>query len=115
MVLAIGLGLLLRSGGTPFPSAVVKYGGVALWAVVVFLGLGFILARTATITIACAAVCISWGVEFLQLYHAPWIDVIRSTRLGLLVLGSTFHSPDLMAYCLGVAFGAIAEAVFSRK
>src|SRR5688572_10101869 len=54
----------------------------------------------------------AWSVEYLQLYHAPWIDAIRSTRLGRLVLGSVFNSPDLLAYVIGIALGALAEYVF---
>jgi hypothetical protein len=34
---------------------------------------------------------------------------MRATLPGRLVLGSTFHWPDLPAYVLGVALGAWAE------
>lgn len=113
VVLVIGLGLLLRSGVAPFPIFVVKYGGVALWAIVVFLLLGLAAPVTATTRVAGIAVAVAWCVEFLQLYHSPWIDSIRSTRVGHLVLGSTFHSPDLVAYCVGIGLGAAAESTFA--
>jgi len=45
----------------------------------------------------------------LQLYHAHWIDFIRSSRLGHLVLGSTFNTPDLLAYVVGITIAAIVE------
>src|SRR5687767_5958948 len=96
--LVIGMGLLWRSGLVLLSDFVAKYGGDALWAVVVFLCFGIVFPRSSTVRIALAAVCVAWGVEFLQLYHAPWLDGIRSTRLGRLVLGSTFNSPDLLAY-----------------
>jgi|688.fasta_scaffold60476_5 hypothetical protein len=115
VVLLIASGLLLRSGVAPFPPVVVKYGGVALWAIVLFLGLGLAFASAPTLHIACVAVGISWCVEFLQLYHSTWIDAIRSPRIGHLVLGSTFHGPDLVAYCFGVCLVAVAEVVFSRQ
>jgi hypothetical protein len=51
----------------------------------------------------------AWGVEFSQLYHAPWIDAIRATPPGRLVLGNTFNWPDLFAYALGVGLGAWVE------
>lgn len=108
-------GLAVRSGMTPFPGFVVKYGGVALWALVVFLGLGLVSPAAPTAWVAWVAVCISWCVEFLQMYHAPWIDAVRATRLGHLVLGSTFHGPDLLAYCLGVGIGAGAEIARGRR
>ena len=109
MALVIGAGLLLRSGWLPLPDYLVKYGGDALWALVVFLGLGLLFPRHSTSSIAWGAFALSWAVEFLQLYHAPWIDAIRATLPGRLLLGSTFHVPDLAAYVIGVEVGGIAE------
>ena len=111
IALVIGAGLLWRSGLLPFPGLLAKYGGDSLWALVVFLGFGFVFRRSSTVRIALGAVCFAWSVEFLQLYHAPWIDVIRSTRLGRLVLGTSFNSPDLIAYVIGIALGVFTECV----
>ncbi len=115
VTLVIGIGLLWRSKLLPLPQFVAKYGGDSLWALVVFLCFGFALARSSTTRIALLAVGFAWSVEFLQLYHAPWIDGIRSTRLGHLVLGNVFNSPDLIAYAVGVALGAWAERAFLKE
>lgn len=109
IMLVIGVGLLWRSGLVPLPGWLVKYGGDALWALAVFLGLGWVFRQSRTGRVALAAVFCAWGVEFLQLYHAPWIDAIRATRPGRLVLGTTFNAPDLLAYPVGIALGAWAE------
>lgn len=114
-LLVVGIGLVWRSGLVPLPSVAVKYGGVALWALMVFLGVGAAVPRAATARVAAMAVGIAWCVEFLQLYHAPWIDAVRSTRLGRLVLGATFNTPDLLAYCAGVAGGAVADHACRRR
>ena len=113
-VLVIGIGLLWRSGLLPLPNFIAKYGGDALWAFVVFLSFGFVGPRSPTVRIGFIAICFAWSVEFLQLYHAHWIDGIRSTRLGRVVLGTTFNSPDLLAYVIGIALGALAERVWLR-
>jgi hypothetical protein len=76
-----------------------------------FSAFGFVSPCTSTVRIGLIAVCFAWSVEFLQLYHAHWIDGIRSTRLGRVVLGTTFNSPDLLAYVVGIALGALAERV----
>jgi hypothetical protein len=55
------------------------------------------------------ALTFAWGVEFSQLYRAPWIDAVRGTIPGRLVLGNTFKWLDLPAYAVGIAFGALAE------
>lgn len=109
LILVIGAGLLWRSGLVPLPGWLVKYGGDALWALAVFLGLGWVFRQSRTGRVALAAVFCAWSVEFLQLYHAPWIDAIRATRPGRLVLGTTFNAPDLLAYLAGIALGAWAE------
>ena len=112
--MVIAAGLLWRSGLIPLPNVVAKYGGDSLWALLVFVGCGFIFARSTTLRVVLIAVCFAWSIEFLQLYHALWIDRVRSTRIGHLILGSTFNSPDLVAYALGIAIGAFAERAFSK-
>ena len=111
----IGMGLLWRSGWVPLPRSVSKYGGDALWALMVFFGLGFVFVRGSTLRVGVCAVCFAWSVEFLQLYHAPWIDRIRSARLGHLVLGSVFNGPDLMAYVVGIGVGVVVEWGWLRR
>lgn len=108
-LLVIGTGLLWRSRLIALPATVTKYGGDALWALMIFLALGSVFHRRSTRHIALIAICFAWAIEFSQLYHAPWIDGIRSTRLGHLILGSTFNSPDLLAYALGVVVGMSGE------
>jgi hypothetical protein len=107
----IAIGLLCRSDLLPLSTFFAKYAGDSLWALVVFLCFGFAFHRSSTVRIALGAVCFAWSVEFLQLYHAHWIDVLRSTRLGRLVLGASFNSPDLIAYVIGIALGALAEGI----
>lgn len=106
----MGAGLLLRSHFFHLPSFFVKYGGDALWALLVFYAFGFLLRQSTTLQLSFISITFAWAIEFSQLYHAPWIDSIRAMRIGHLVLGSTFNPPDLMAYAVGIAIGAVAEA-----
>ena len=48
------------------------------------------------------ALVFSYLIEISQLYHAPWIDAIRSTALGGLVLGFGFLWSDILCYTVGV-------------
>ncbi len=106
----ITAGLIWRSGIIPLPPWLSNNGGDALWALMVFIGFGFLLPRASTCATALLALCAAWGVEFSQLYHAPSIDAVRATIPGKLVLGNTFHWPDLAAYAVGIALGALAES-----
>ena len=105
----VAAGLLWRADFMPLPPWLSNNGGDALWALMVFLGFGFLLPRASTLTIALLALTFSWCVELSQLYHAPWIDALRAILPGRLVLGNTFNWPDLPAYALGVVLGAMAE------
>ena len=60
------------------------------------------------------AFCFSCVVELTQLYHAPWIESVRGTRVGILVLGATFNWPDLIAYGVGIVLGCLAEITLLR-
>lgn len=48
-------------------------------------------------------------IEFSQLYHAEWIDQIRDTSLGGLVLGYGFLWSDIEAYTIRIAACAAIE------
>ena len=114
-VAVIAGGLLWRSGLIPMPGWLSNNGGDALWALMVFVGFGFLFPKASTLAVALLALSFSWGVELSQLYHAQWIDSIRATVPGRLVLGTTFNWPDLLAYALGIALGGWAEWCLRRK
>ncbi|KQV48082.1 hypothetical protein ASC95_19110 [Pelomonas sp. Root1217] len=116
LVLAvIAAGLASRRYPFLLPAQLDKYPGDALWALMVMMLCGFAkpgwpIARTAG-----AALATSFAVEFSQLYQADWINAVRHTTLGHLVLGSGFNAMDLLAYSAGVAVGAAAELLMWRR
>lgn len=109
-IAVIALGLASRKYPFLFPAILGKYPGDALWALMVFLGWAFLRPRASTLHLATVALAISFLVEFSQLYQVPWLNAIRSTTMGHLVLGSRFSWPDLAAYVVGVAVGALLDA-----
>ncbi len=107
----IAVGVASRKFPGLFPAVLDKYPGDALWALMVFFGLCVALPRYTTRCLALAALTISFVVEFGQLYQAPWINAVRATTPGHLVLGSTFSPSDLLAYVVGVSLGVGAAKI----
>lgn len=115
VIFSVLLGLLWRSGWIPLPKWLSKYGGDAIWSMMVFYGIGFLMPKSSMRCMAWSAFSFSWAVEFSQLYRAPWIDSFRSILVGRLILGNVFHWPDLLAYAAGVLMAVgILMAVAGR-
>ncbi|SCB26147.1 Protein of unknown function [Bradyrhizobium shewense] len=106
-------GLSLRWYGFPLglPAFVVKYGGSLLWATMVFLLVGVLMPRLSRSGLAAIALVIAVVVEFSRLVHTPWLDAFRLTTAGALLLGRIFSLWNLVAYAVGIAFGAWIDRV----
>ena len=102
-------GLGSRRYAHVLPGFIADYCGDTLWVLAAFLGIGLVLSRATTRTISCLALPFSVAIEISQLYHAPWIDSIRQTTLGGLILGFGFLWSDLVCYAAGVGLGATIE------
>jgi hypothetical protein len=115
---AVGLiatGLGTRRYGTHLPEIVAVYGGDTLWALMVFVGIGLIAQAWPTKRVAGLALAVSYGIEISQLYHAGWIDQLRRSVVGGLVLGQGFIWSDLVCYTVGVGLGVAAETLWYRR
>ena len=109
IVLVIGLGLASRRWGYTLPEFISKYSGDTLWAIMVFLIMGFIFKNKSIWIIAFFAIIFSFSIEISQLYHGEFIDSIRGTRIGGLMLGYGFLWSDIVCYSLGIMIAACVE------
>jgi hypothetical protein len=98
-----------RSGAPWIPAFIAEYGGDTLWTVMVFMVLRLIAPRWELWKTAALALAISYLCELSQLYHAPWIDKIRSNPLGHVLIGDCFVWSDIGCYSVGVLIGFLAE------
>jgi hypothetical protein len=106
----IALGLASRKFAWLLPDCFDKYPGDALWTAAVYLGGALIWPGASAIRLFIFSLATSFTVEVLQLYHAPWIDAIRSNPLGHLFLGTTFNPPDFVAYTAGALLCLAADS-----
>lgn len=115
VVTVILLGLASRHFANYLPTWNKLYLGDALWALMVFFIIGFLFASKSSLWVVLAALAFSYGIEFSQLYHATWIDAIRNTRLGGLVLGYGFLWSDLVCYTAGIGAGLFIDRLSLLK
>ncbi|QBP91127.1 DUF2809 domain-containing protein [Bacillus mycoides] len=114
-IVVIILGLSSRKFAFALPDLLNDYLGDALWALMIFVGFGFLFPKIETKKLAFISLIFCYGIEISQLYHAEWIDSIRATTLGGLVLGYGFLWSDLVAYTIGVGVGMLGEFVLRKK
>lgn len=86
LAVTIPLGLASRRFAASLPPFVAEYAGDTLWALAMYLAVSIAAPRLGIRARAVIALATSCLVELSQLYHAPWIDDIRATTLGALLL-----------------------------
>ncbi len=105
------LGLSTRHFSFYFPSWINLYLGDALWALMVFFLWGLLFRTRQTSWITLRALLFTFSIEVSQLYQSQWINSLRTTRLGGLILGYGFLWSDLIAYSIGIGVGVLFERV----
>ncbi|MBC6612209.1 DUF2809 domain-containing protein [Hymenobacter sp. BT507] len=103
------LGLASRIYAPWLPSWIAAYAGDTLWALLIFWLLGLLRPTWPSERVAIIALGFAFAIEISQLYQAPWINAIRNTTLGSLVLGHSFLWSDLVCYSVGVLMGYLLE------
>lgn len=115
LAVTVAAGLASRRFPQVLPSFLGKYPGDALWALMVFFGLGALFARASTARVGMGALAFAFTIEFFKLWSAPWLVHLRHTTVGHLVLGHTFWWPNLLAYVVGVLLGVIGELCWPSR
>ena len=101
-IVVIVTGLLSRR-----MAAIPLWAGDVLWALMVYLLVRAILVTAPLKQLILISLLFCFAIEFSQLYQAPWINEIRQTLPGKLILGKGFLWGDLLAYVVGVVIGYI--------
>jgi len=115
MLLTAGAGMAVRFGHMGLPAAVVKYGGSAAWALMIYWVVSTAAARWRPGRAGLVAAAIAAGVEFFKLYRSPAVDAFRGTLPGILLLGRYFSLRDIAAYWVAIAAGAWADGRLRRR
>ena len=112
ITIVAGLGWrLLPLGLPPFWF---KYGGSALWAVMVYWIGAALLPDWRPSRVAIAACGVASLVEVSRLFHAPGIDAFRMTLAGKLLLGRFFSAWDIVTYWVTIGVAASIDRATRR-
>lgn len=99
----ISLGLASRSSF--IPGIIYPYLGDSLYCLLFYLIIGFLFPTMRPLKVAFLGIALCFLIEVSQLYQADWINEIRETRLGGLILGFGFLWSDLVSYFFGGMLG----------
>lgn len=109
IVFTILFGLASRKWSLLLPSFVAQNAGDILWAMMVYFGFRLLLVRKSALTAILLGFLFSFGIEFSQLYQEDWINQIRGTTLGALILGKGFLIEDLVRYTTGIIIATVLD------
>jgi glycopeptide antibiotics resistance protein len=115
VVLTILLGIASRKYSHLLFSFIAENAGDVLWAMMVYFGFRFLLVNKSMITAFLLSFLFSFGIEFSQLYQEDWMNQIRGTLLGALILGKGFLLVDLIRYSTGIVIAYSLDRLVSIK
>jgi glycopeptide antibiotics resistance protein len=104
MVLIIPFGYSMRFAPGLNPVLQDVVGSLAYQVLIMFL-VAFLYPRLSLVTVAIGVFVFSAAIEFLQLYQPSWLQAIRATWAGRVILGNTFLWADFPPYALGCLLG----------
>ncbi len=108
-IIIMFMGLLSRKFMFIFPRNIAPFIGDMLWAMMVYFGFRFLFPKLNITKSLVLAFLFSFSIEISQLYQAQWINNIRNTIIGGLILGHGFLFEDLISYSIGIILGCVVD------
>ncbi|MFB5762129.1 ribosomal maturation YjgA family protein [Paenibacillus medicaginis] len=115
VLLTMLLGLTSRAYAEVLPDFVAKHAGDALWAAMIYFGFRVLFVRYKLFSTMLLSLLFCYGIEFSQLIQTDWLNGLRSTTLGALVLGRGFLAMDLLRYTAGIILAVSLELIAQKK
>jgi len=116
IVVSAILGIGSRKYGNYLPKFIAAYTGDTMWALAFFAFFRMLFPHKRNWEIALLTFDFSCLIELSQLWHTVWLEKIRSTFFGGLLLGFGFRYSDLFCYFSGSFLGLLIFSLCkSRK
>lgn len=107
LAVTVAAGLLSRA--IALPGILREQTGDALYATATWWLLALLWPGARASTLAAAAFAFASAVEASQQLHFGWLDALRATTPGRLLLGQGFQWADVVAYAVGTAIAVGAD------
>ena len=114
VLICILLGLASRIYSSALHPFLSENAGDALWAMMVYFGFRFLFVEKSQAAAMILSLLFSFGIEFSQLYQSEWINQIRSTTIGALILGKGFLLVDLLRYTTGIVLANFIDQLNTK-
>ncbi|MFS0556055.1 DUF2809 domain-containing protein [Brevibacillus sp. 179-C9.3 HS] len=111
----MALGLGSRVFADVLPVFVAEHFGDALWACMIYFGFRSCFAHKKISFSLWCSLAFCFAIEGSQLYQAGWINSLRETTLGALVLGKGFLAADFVRYTAGLAVSSLLDLACSLR
>ncbi len=111
--LTIVIGICSRSSNIPV--FLYPYLGDVFYALMMYWIVAWFYNSKSRYFVLIMSIAICFLIELLQLYDARWINTIRHTTLGGLVLGYGFLWSDLICYSIGGMLGYYLDKNLIQK
>lgn len=115
VIITMAAGLASRHFGALLPDFVREHFGDALWAAMIYFGIRMLWINRSREWAMIVSLIFSWAIECSQIIQTPWLNEVRSTVLGALILGHGFLAMDLLRYAVGILFVYGIDRYFLRN
>lgn len=115
LAVVIALGLASRKYANSLPDFFAENAGDSFWTVAVYLSLAILAPGCPPLKLGLLAFGISISVELSQLLDFGWLDALRKTLAGRLLLGSGFLWVDLVRYFAGAVIACAADSLWRHR
>ncbi len=110
MILIVSIIIILPLGywvrfHSPAPEWINDLLGSVAYQIFLMMLVAVFLPKTAPVWLAIWVCLFSCAIEFLQLWQPPFLQAIRATLPGRLILGNTFSWSDFPSYFIGSFVG----------
>ncbi|SDM87183.1 Protein of unknown function [Psychrobacillus sp. OK028] len=108
ILISIAFGLASRSFDA-LPHFIVIHAGDILWAMMIYFLFRLVFLHKSLHTAFILSIVFCFLIEFSQLYQADWINTLRGTLFGGLILGKGYLFIDLVRYSFGIVLVYVVD------